>query len=97
MYEPFLQPPEIGRNLPKNFHEADLLFKDRVARHYALGTHESELITQLMSEGFNVLPEHQLASFKKNTFPCALRWVVTWVSVDARVTKVEGRYDSSCL
>ncbi len=97
MYEPFVQPPEIGRNLPANFHEADLLFNDRVVRSYAPGIQEGELIARLKSDGFSVIAEHQLASFSKTDFPCTLRWLITWESADQRVTKVEGRYDSSCL
>lgn len=97
MYEPFVLPPEIGRDLPANFHEADLLFKDRVERSYAPGLPESAFIARLTSEGFTVLAEHQLASFSKTDFPCTLRWLITWESAAGRVTKVEGSYDSSCL
>lgn len=97
MYEPFVLPPEIGRDLPADFHQADLLFKERVAKSYLSGTRESELVTRLKSDGFSVLAEQQLASFSKTDFPCTLRWLITWKSMDQRVTKLEGRYDSSCL
>ncbi|UUV05580.1 hypothetical protein [Ruegeria sp. YS9] len=57
LFTPFRLPPEIGRELPSSFSEADKEFARRIATEFRLPLNERELVRNLKQKGFSVFDE----------------------------------------
>lgn len=89
--------PDIAKNLPSNFADADEEFNERVQARYNNGIDTVELTDQLKEEGFDV-DTGGTAQVTRSKFPCTLIWRVTWTNdIAAKATNIEGSYGGSCL
>jgi hypothetical protein len=96
--------PQIGRNLPSAFHDANVAFDERVKERFPIGSSESALLAELKHEGFKVSEStteaaafNFFALYDAPGFPCRLFWKVLWTSADAKITAIAGRYSGVCL
>lgn len=92
--------PEIGRNLPANFSQADKEFNERTQKLFPLGADEKIIIEFLENQNFKYYSSDQGkgATFKKPVFPCDLFWNVSWKSdMDKKITEIHGKYGGRCL
>lgn len=64
LFPPYPFPPEIGRNLPAVFTEADLEFQQRLSDRYPLPVKESELLLDLEKQGFETVDIRETGLFK---------------------------------
>lgn len=89
--------PDIAKDLPSNFADADEEFNQRVQAKYTDGMSVIDLTEQLKEEGFDV-DTGGFAQITKSKFPCTFKWQVTWTNdIAARATNIKGNYGGSCL
>jgi hypothetical protein len=96
--------PEIGRDLPADFVDANHAFGARVQGRFPIGSSEVALIDELKHEGFtisdsNVQPEtyKSIALYDRPGLPCRLTWRILWSSEDAKISAIAGFYGGVCL
>jgi hypothetical protein len=96
--------PQIGRNLPSAFDDANRAFDARVDERFPIGSSEDTLVAELKREGFKVSENTtEAATFKffalydAPGLPCRLFWKVLWTSDDGKITAIAGRYSGVCL
>ena len=94
---PFPFVPEIGRNLPSNFEEAEKVFIERVRSTFPIQTKETYIIHNLEEQGFQVNLKTKVAYFSKSTVACLLEWRINWSSKKDSITKIDARFRGSCL
>lgn len=90
-------PPELGRNLPSGFAEADAEFARRVTAAFPLPIPENDLVSQLSRQGFNIHFDKSAATFKTDQFPCNKLWRIGWNASDGLVTNLTAKYGAACL
>lgn len=90
--------PEIARDLPSNFKEANNEFKRRVQETYSNDLSVAELTKNLRESGFEVNDEDEYASISRDKFPCKLIWRITWTNdLSDGINDIKGIYGGSCL
>ena len=96
--------PEIGRNLPPAWDDANHAFDARVQERFPVGSSEAALVTELKREGFivsdsKVEPEtyKSIALYDRPGLPCRLTWRVLWASEDSKISAIAGHYGGVCL
>ncbi len=97
LFPPLPIPPEIARQLPGNFAEADEEFARRVSATFPLPITVSALTTRLSAQGFSVKVEAKVATFSKSKFPCTLNWRIHWEAIDGTVSGLTSKYGAVCL
>lgn len=96
-FSPLNQPPEIGRDLPDNFADADIEFKRRVKAEFKLPMPEHELTAWLEAQGFKVDSNNRFAIYEKPDLVCTLVWFFSWETFDKLVTDINPVYGGRCL
>lgn len=97
LHHPPAPVPEIGRNLPGNFEEADQEFQRRVAKRFSLPMATTDLIDVLRGQGFKVADDAPRSVFTKSGFPCELNWHISWTDHDGKVIAISSRYGAVCI
>ena len=87
--------PEIGRNLPSNYAQANAVFDKRVRTRFPVGTDETRLSEELNRQGFDLLPHHlddgvRDATFIKSEGPFETIWSVRWRVSNSKVSEIWG-------
>ena len=98
--------PPIGQPLPPAFKDANAAFDLRVKAKFPVGSAQSDLLAELAREGFKVTPcadptgqgcDYQhFASWRRAGAACDRNWQIVWNADGAVISKVEGRYYSTC-
>lgn len=89
--------PSYAKELPANFEEAASEFDKRIQVKFATLIEESQLVSMLSKEGFQVYFDQKIAQIEKNKLPCKYIWKVTWESSNQSVTRIKGSYGAACL
>ena len=90
--------PEIARDLPRSFKDADVEFGKRVKSHYVIGIKETDLISQLSGDGFKKYLNSGHWYISRRGFPCALEWIVDWKTDENKnLVQINGHYYGTCL
>jgi hypothetical protein len=97
LFPPLPRLPEIARDLPSNFAEADEEFGSRVKAAFPLPLAVDDLAARLSEQGFSVNTENSLAVFETRGFPCALIWRIHWETEDESVSALSSIYGGVCL
>ena len=97
LFPPLPRPPEIGRNLPSSFAEADEEFGRRVKATFLLPLTVENLTARLSEQGFSVNAKNSVAVFKKQKFPCTLIWRIHWETEHDSVSVLSSKYGGVCL
>lgn len=88
--------PEITRNLPSNAYQADVEFKNRVARTFVAPMRQSELEARLEKMGFRVEHGLNIAEILHESGSCITQWRILWRAGGTQVSQVDGLYNRMC-
>jgi hypothetical protein len=96
--------PDLGRNLPSDFADANHAFDARIQDRFPIGSSEAALLTELEQEGFVVSDStvdpatyKSVAIYDRPGLPCRLTWRVFWSSEDSKISAISGHYGGVCL
>ena len=90
--------PELARNLPQGWAEADLAFKERVRNRFPVGTPQKDVVDALESQGFTIAPDGKRASFEQPNIVCRLTWRIFWATDEVQnIRRIDGVYGGICL
>lgn len=90
--------PPLAKDLPRNFEEADSIFKERIQSRFPVGTPERDVVETLVSQGFSIAPKRNMASFEEPSTVCRLVWRVFWkADADHNLVEINAVYGGLCL
>jgi hypothetical protein len=93
-----LELPEVARNLPTDPSQANLEFNKRVQAKYPTGIMESDLISRLSKDGFDIYPKAREANSVSQGLPCAYdHWLLWTVTKNNVVATIKGEWDYFCV
>jgi hypothetical protein len=85
--------PQIGKDLPIKYLEAELIFDARVKERFPLGTREAEVVRVLEEQGFvRTTTSRGVASatFTRNDVVMKTIWSVRWRVAHGLITEIWG-------
>ena len=91
--------PALVRDLPKDAHAAEGVFRQRVARRFPKGTPEKAVARELAAEGFLLGGEQgawRSAALERGVFLCDIGWRVRWRAENGKVTETSASYGAAC-
>jgi hypothetical protein len=89
--------PVIARDLPSNFRDAEIVFKERVRSMFRIESSEQTLVSELQRQGFKRQPSSPALYFEQRSFPCRLVWIVAWKADRDRLTAIDPGFTQHCL
>ena len=88
--------PPLIRDLPSETPANSTEFQRRLRERFPDHAPEADLIAELNSQGFQILPEAGLAHFTWPAPPCTESWQVLWSAESGRLINVSGRRARVC-
>jgi hypothetical protein len=90
-------PPELVRNLPRNYMEARAAFESRVTSRFPIGSRQSDLVAELRRQGFS-LYDGTRAHFTQRDLVCTREWSINWqADSQARLQSIGTFHYLACL
>ena len=92
--------PTLARNLPRDAHEANRVFKKRVRSRFPIGAPADTVERELAAEGFRIEAgdkDWRSAELKRKIYPCYVLWRVRWrADARERVAETDAQYGLDC-
>jgi hypothetical protein len=85
--------PEIGKNLPPPYREAEPMFDARVKERFPVGISEDEVVRALERQGFGRSASHkgvEGVTFTRNDLVMKTIWSVRWRATNGRIDEIWG-------
>ena len=90
--------PEVVQGLPRNFKAASIELESRIRTKFPIGSDVEIVTNSLLSDGFRVNREQNLALFSSQGCVCALSWRIYWeVDANGKIKNIQGRHGGACL
>ncbi|HEY4162195.1 MAG TPA: hypothetical protein VGM59_03975 [Dongiaceae bacterium] len=90
--------PELAKDLPANFEEADATFKKRIHDSFPIGSHGRDVASMLVIQGFAISPDGKAASFEQPGLVCRRAWRIFWEADRAdAIRRIDGVFAGICL
>ena len=95
--------PPLARDLPSSGDIASQEFSQRIKQRFPLATAEQDVLSELVSQGFQVQQRDAAAGtsaviFEQGGFPCKHVWYIWWQADGAgHLTSIDAKYADVCV